>query len=93
MPARHRRHHPVGRGHPRGERLDPHLHTLQFLTGDPGAAGLAALVLHFRDKWRKYITGQGYRPPDDLHGVKVDRCKSTIRWMPRIAGPLSSRPW
>jgi hypothetical protein len=54
----------------------PHLHTLTFLTGDPGADGLAVFVTHMREKWRRYITGAGYRPPDDLHGVKVDRCAS-----------------
>jgi hypothetical protein len=54
----------------------PHLHTLTFLTGDPGAEGLAAFVTHMREKWRRYIIGAGYRSPHDFHGVKVDRCAS-----------------
>jgi hypothetical protein len=54
----------------------PHLHVLLFITGDPGAYGLAALVLHFRARWRRAIVAAGYRPPDDLHGVRVDRCES-----------------
>jgi len=54
----------------------PHLHTLTFLTGDPGAEGLVAFDGHMRAKWRRYVTGAGYRPPDDYHGVKVDVCTS-----------------
>ena len=27
-------------------------------------------------RWRKFITKAGYRPPSDLHGVKIDVCTS-----------------
>jgi len=54
----------------------PHLHVLVFTAADPGADGLAAMVLHFREKWRRAIVKAGYRPPSDEHGVKVDRCMS-----------------
>lgn len=54
----------------------PHLHVLVFIEGDPGAGGLAAMILHFREKWKRAIVKAGYRPPDQLHGVVVERCYS-----------------
>lgn len=54
----------------------PHLHVLVFVENDPGAAGLAAMILHFREKWQRAIVKAGYREPDQLHGVVVDRCYS-----------------
>jgi hypothetical protein len=54
----------------------PHLHVLVFLTGEPGAEGLAALTLHVQEKWRRAVVAAGYRPPSELHGVKVERCRS-----------------
>ena len=54
----------------------PHLHVLVFTEGDPGAEGLAAMVLHFREKWKRAIVRAGYRAPDELHGVVVERCMS-----------------
>jgi hypothetical protein len=54
----------------------PHLHVLVFVRGSPAAEGLAAMILHFREKWRQAIVKAGYRPPDDLHGVVVERCMS-----------------
>jgi hypothetical protein len=54
----------------------PHLHVLVFIEGAPGADGLAALGAHVRARWEAFITGAGYRPPDELHGVVIDRCTS-----------------
>jgi hypothetical protein len=54
----------------------PHLHVLVFIEGDPGADGLAALGLHVRSRWERFITGAGYRTPDQAHGVKIERCTS-----------------
>lgn len=54
----------------------PHLHVLVFVHGDPGAAGLAAMTLHFRAKWKRAVVAAGCRAPDEVHGVKVDRCLS-----------------
>jgi hypothetical protein len=54
----------------------PHLHVLVFIEGDPGAEGLAAMVLHFREKWKRAIVKAGYREPDEVHGVVVERCMS-----------------
>ena len=54
----------------------PHLHVLVFIEGNPGVEGLAAMVLHFREKWRRAIVKAGYRAPSDDHGVKIDRCMS-----------------
>ena len=56
----------------------PHLHVLVLCERDPGAAGLAAMVLHFQARWRKVITDAGYRAPSDAHGVKVERCESAV---------------
>jgi len=54
----------------------PHLHVLVFIEGHAGAAELAELGVHCRTKWRTFITRAGYRPPSDLHGVKVEVCTS-----------------
>jgi hypothetical protein len=54
----------------------PHLHVLVFIEGDPGAGALAALALHIRSRWARYIKAQGYRSPDLAHGVVIDRCTS-----------------
>jgi hypothetical protein len=54
----------------------PHLHVLVLTESDPGAEGLAVMVLHFREKWQRAIVKAGYRVPSDTHGVKVDRCYS-----------------
>ena len=34
------------------------------------------LGIHVRSKWRRFIVKAGYRPPSDLHGVKIDVCTS-----------------
>jgi hypothetical protein len=57
----------------------PHLHVLVFTTGDPGADGLAQLAAHIRARWTAYIEGQGYRPPDAMHGVVIERCTSAAQ--------------
>jgi hypothetical protein len=54
----------------------PHLHVLVFIEGQADAGQLAALGIHVRAKWRTFITRAGYRPPSDLHGVKIDVCTS-----------------
>ena len=54
----------------------PHLHVLVFVRGRFDAARRAGFEVYFRDRWRKYIVSQGYRPPSDQHGVKVERCYS-----------------
>ena len=54
----------------------PHLHVLVFCRGDPGAEGLAALGIHFREKWHRAITRAGYRAPHEVHGVVIERCSS-----------------
>jgi len=54
----------------------PHLHVLVFIDGQADAAQLAALGIHVREKWRRFIMRAGYRPPSDLHGVKIDVCTS-----------------
>lgn len=54
----------------------PHLHVLVFIEGDLDAHGLAAMTLHFRGKWEKFITGAGYRQPSARHGVDIRRCYS-----------------
>jgi hypothetical protein len=54
----------------------PHLHVLVYLEHDPGAEGLAALHSHVGERWRRFIVKQGYRPPDRLHGVVIERCTS-----------------
>jgi hypothetical protein len=54
----------------------PHLHVLVFIDGDPGADGLAALGIHMRARWTRYIQAQGYRAPDLAHGVVIERCTS-----------------
>src|SRR4029077_16356737 len=54
----------------------PHLHVLVFLEGQLDAAQLGALGIHVRSKWKTFITRAGYRPPSDLHGVKIDVCTS-----------------
>jgi len=54
----------------------PHLHVLVFVKGDPGAEALAAMTMHFREKWARAITLAGFRKPHDVLGVDVGRCKS-----------------
>src|SRR5699024_2377499 len=54
----------------------PHLHVLIYADGDLDAQGLAELTIHLRERWKTWITRQGYRPPHDLHGVDVQRCYS-----------------
>jgi hypothetical protein len=54
----------------------PHLHVLVFIEGDPGASGLVQLSRHFREKWKRAIVKAGYRAPDEVHGVKIERCMS-----------------
>jgi hypothetical protein len=54
----------------------PHLHVLVFIEGQADAAQLAALGIHVRSKWRKFIVKAGYRAPSELHGVKIDVCTS-----------------
>ena len=54
----------------------PHLHVLVFIDGQAGAEHLALLGVHVRSKWRRFIVRAGYRPPSDLHGVKIDVCTS-----------------
>lgn len=54
----------------------PHLHVLLFIDGQADAAQLAALGIHVRSKWKSFINRAGYRPPSDLHGVKIDVCTS-----------------
>jgi hypothetical protein len=54
----------------------PHLHVLVFIEGHVDASQLALFGIHVRAKWRKFITKAGYRPPSDLHGVKIDVCHS-----------------
>jgi hypothetical protein len=54
----------------------PHLHVLVAVRGEFDAARRAAFEVYFRDRWRRYIVSQGYKPPSDLHGVKVERCYS-----------------
>jgi hypothetical protein len=57
----------------------PHLHTLLLLEGDPGADGLAQLAAHIRTRWGAYIEKQGYRAPDAMHGVVIERCSSAAQ--------------
>jgi hypothetical protein len=54
----------------------PHLHVLMFIDGQADAGQLAALGIHVRSKWKKFIIKAGYRPPSELHGVKIDVCTS-----------------
>lgn len=54
----------------------PHLHVLVFIDGNADARQLALFGVHVRSKWRTFITKAGYRPPSDLHGVKIDVCTS-----------------
>jgi hypothetical protein len=54
----------------------PHIHVLVFIDGQADAAQLAALGIHVRSKWSSFITRAGYRPPSELHGVKIDVCTS-----------------
>lgn len=54
----------------------PHIHALLFIDGQADAAQLAAVGIHVRAKWRRFITRAGYRPPSELHGVKIDVCTS-----------------
>jgi hypothetical protein len=54
----------------------PHLHVLVFIDGDLDAAGLAAMTMHFRSGWERFITGAGYRQPSGQHGVVIRRCYS-----------------
>jgi hypothetical protein len=54
----------------------PHLHALVFIHGQVDAAQLAALSIHVRNTWSRAIVQAGYRPPSDLHGVKIDVCTS-----------------
>jgi hypothetical protein len=54
----------------------PHLHVLVFIDGQVDAGQLAELGIHVRSKWSSFITRAGYRPPSDLHGVKIDVCHS-----------------
>lgn len=54
----------------------PHLHVLMFLKGDLSAEALADIHVNIQAKWRRFITRAGYRPPSELHGVKVDVCTS-----------------
>jgi hypothetical protein len=57
----------------------PHLHVLVFIEGDPGADGLAQLGAHIRARWGAYIERQGYRAPDAMHGVVIERCSSAAQ--------------
>jgi hypothetical protein len=54
----------------------PHAHCLLFITGQADAVQLAAVGIHVRARWRRFITKAGYRPPSALHGVKIDVCTS-----------------
>jgi hypothetical protein len=57
----------------------PHLHVLVFIEGDPGAGGLADVAEHVRSRWTAYIERQGYRAPDEMHGVVIERCTSAAQ--------------
>jgi hypothetical protein len=54
----------------------PHIHALLFLDGQADAEQLAAVGIHVRTRWRRFIVKKGYRPPSELHGVKIDVCTS-----------------
>ena len=54
----------------------PHAHTLVFVRGELDAAGLTRLTLYARQRWARWITGQGYRLPHQTHGVDVGICRS-----------------
>jgi hypothetical protein len=54
----------------------PHLHVLVFIEGQANAQCIAQLGIHVRSKWSSFITRAGYRPPSELHGVKIDVCTS-----------------
>jgi len=54
----------------------PHLHVLMFARGQLEAEGLAELVLHVRGRWARWITGQGYRLPHEIHGADLMICRS-----------------
>ena len=54
----------------------PHLHALVFVRGQLDAAKRAKFEVHFRNQWRKAIVARHPRPPDPVHGVKVERCYS-----------------
>ena len=40
------------------------------------AAGLAKFDAHFRNQWHNAIVASHPRPPDPVHGVKIERCYS-----------------
>jgi hypothetical protein len=63
----------------------PHLHVLVFIEADPGAEGLAALAIHIRTRWARHIESQGYRSPDLVHGVVIERCTSAAQAAAYIA--------
>jgi hypothetical protein len=60
----------------------PHCHMLVYLRNTEqtarldGARRLFLLDRHFRATWPKWVTDHGFRLPDDLHGVKVEECRS-----------------
>jgi len=54
----------------------PHSHSLIFAEGEVSAEALAVLTLYLRDRWRRYVTREGFRLPSWDHGVKVDVCRS-----------------
>ena len=47
-----------------------------FIEGQVAADELALVGMHVRSKWVRCIVKAGYRPPSDLHGVKIDVCTS-----------------
>jgi len=69
----------------------PHLHVLVFIEGDPGARGLVAVDRHFSACWRKSVTAAGYRAPDDMHGIQVERCESAAEAGAYIAKTSAGR--
>jgi hypothetical protein len=54
----------------------PHAHVLMFARGDLQAEGLAELALYVRTRWARWITGQGYRLPHQVHGADLMICRS-----------------
>lgn len=54
----------------------PHLHVLVFVRGQLSASGLQKFDAHFRRQWHKAIAARHPRPPDPVHGVKIERCYS-----------------
>jgi hypothetical protein len=54
----------------------PHAHVLVFLEGDADADRIVPLMLYLRERWSRWITGQGYRVPHQHRGVDVSVCSS-----------------